>query len=245
MWATVKPVLVLLPILGLTWLAGILVHLSPAWAYATVGLNSLQGPYIFLVYAACNREVRSALQRVTEKKVVLAVASGDPTPWPAPPRCAPRTTLQPGVPQEDMWLSEAPPAPGSSKPSPHHRTQEIGEAGWQAGLGSDRSCRPWGPGLGSGPECQGHQVEGGAIAKVAKGEGGGVGAQPVPSGGPPYPFCPRAVELTALTEHNSGMGPPPLGPNTSHLAPVVRSIHTNLPQPRDWCGPPTPYRALA
>ncbi|KFO19444.1 Putative G-protein coupled receptor 144 [Fukomys damarensis] len=104
--ATVKPVLVLLPILGLTWLAGILVHLSPAWAYATVGLNSLQGPYIFLVYAACNREVRSALQRVTEKKVVLAVASGDPTPWPAPPRCAPRTTLQPGVPQEDMWLSE-------------------------------------------------------------------------------------------------------------------------------------------
>ncbi|XP_003312327.4 LOW QUALITY PROTEIN: adhesion G-protein coupled receptor D2 [Pan troglodytes] len=67
-WATVKPVLVLLPVLGLTWLAGILVHLSPAWAYAAVGLNSIQGLYIFLVYAACN-EVRSALQRMAEKKV--------------------------------------------------------------------------------------------------------------------------------------------------------------------------------
>ncbi|XP_076984170.1 adhesion G protein-coupled receptor D2, partial [Tamandua tetradactyla] len=68
LWATVKPVLVLLPILGLTWLAGLLVHLSPAWTYAAVGLNSLQGPYIFLVYAAYNREVRSALQRMAERK---------------------------------------------------------------------------------------------------------------------------------------------------------------------------------
>jgi len=42
--ATVKPVLVLLPVLGLTWLVGVLVHLSPAWAYAAVGLNSLQVP---------------------------------------------------------------------------------------------------------------------------------------------------------------------------------------------------------
>ena len=39
-----KPVLVLLPVLGLTWLVGLLVHLSPAWAYAAVGLNSLQVP---------------------------------------------------------------------------------------------------------------------------------------------------------------------------------------------------------
>uniref|UniRef100_A0A2K6TDN4 Adhesion G protein-coupled receptor D2 n=1 Tax=Saimiri boliviensis boliviensis TaxID=39432 RepID=A0A2K6TDN4_SAIBB len=69
--ATVKPVLVLLPVLGLTWLVGILVHLSPAWAYAAVGLNSVQGPYIFLVYGACNEEVRSALQRMAEKKVAV------------------------------------------------------------------------------------------------------------------------------------------------------------------------------
>nr|XP_021529792.1 LOW QUALITY PROTEIN: adhesion G-protein coupled receptor D2 [Aotus nancymaae] len=70
-WATVKPVLVLLPILGLTWLVGILVHLSPTWAYAAVGLNSVQGPYIFLVYGTCNEEVRSALQRMAEKKVAV------------------------------------------------------------------------------------------------------------------------------------------------------------------------------
>uniref|UniRef100_G3TL16 G-protein coupled receptors family 2 profile 2 domain-containing protein n=1 Tax=Loxodonta africana TaxID=9785 RepID=G3TL16_LOXAF len=71
--ATVKPVLVLLPILGLTWLVGILVHLSPASAYTAVGLNSFQGPYIFLVYAACNRAVRSALQRMTEKTAAQAI----------------------------------------------------------------------------------------------------------------------------------------------------------------------------
>ncbi|XP_039717390.1 adhesion G protein-coupled receptor D2 [Pteropus medius] len=72
MWATVKPVLVLLPVLGLTWLVGLLVHLSPAWAYAAVGLNSFQGPYIFLVYAAYNGEVQSALQRMAEKKAAEA-----------------------------------------------------------------------------------------------------------------------------------------------------------------------------
>ncbi|XP_022356064.1 adhesion G-protein coupled receptor D2 [Enhydra lutris kenyoni] len=71
-WAMVKPVLVLLPVLGLTWLVGVLVHLSPAWAYAAVGLNSFQGPYIFLVYAAYNGEVRSALQKMTEKKATEA-----------------------------------------------------------------------------------------------------------------------------------------------------------------------------
>ncbi|XP_048668757.1 adhesion G-protein coupled receptor D2 [Marmota marmota marmota] len=77
MWATVKPVLVLLPILGLTWLVGILVHLSPVWAYIAVGLNSFQGPYIFLVYAAYNGEVRSALQR--KKAAALAVGQAGPT----------------------------------------------------------------------------------------------------------------------------------------------------------------------
>ncbi|XP_037601581.1 adhesion G-protein coupled receptor D2 [Cebus imitator] len=87
-WATMKPVLVLLPVLGLTWLVGILVHLSPAWAYAAVGLNSVQGPYIFLVYGACNEEVQSALQRMAEKKSCASPASRGtslrpPGPWEA------------------------------------------------------------------------------------------------------------------------------------------------------------------
>ncbi|KFV60114.1 putative G-protein coupled receptor 144, partial [Tyto alba] len=41
-WATAKPILVLLPVLGLTWVCGVLVHLSIVWAYVFIGLNSLQ-----------------------------------------------------------------------------------------------------------------------------------------------------------------------------------------------------------
>ncbi|NWY68684.1 AGRD2 protein, partial [Erithacus rubecula] len=41
-WAAAKPVLVLLPVLGLTWLCGVLVHLSIVWAYVFIVLNSLQ-----------------------------------------------------------------------------------------------------------------------------------------------------------------------------------------------------------
>ncbi|NWS20010.1 AGRD2 protein, partial [Pachyramphus minor] len=67
-WATAKPVLVLLPVLGLTWVCGVLVHLSIIWAYVFIVLNSLQGLYIFLVYAIYNSEVRNAIQRMKDKK---------------------------------------------------------------------------------------------------------------------------------------------------------------------------------
>ncbi|NXB37107.1 AGRD2 protein, partial [Eulacestoma nigropectus] len=67
-WATAKPVLVLLPVLGLTWVCGVLVHLSIVWAYVFIVLNSLQGLYIFLVYAIYNSEVRNAIQRMKDKK---------------------------------------------------------------------------------------------------------------------------------------------------------------------------------
>ncbi|KFO87517.1 putative G-protein coupled receptor 144, partial [Buceros rhinoceros silvestris] len=42
LWATAKPVLVLLPVLGLTWACGVLVHLSIVCAYVFIVLNSLQ-----------------------------------------------------------------------------------------------------------------------------------------------------------------------------------------------------------
>nr|XP_060613770.1 adhesion G-protein coupled receptor D2 [Anolis sagrei ordinatus] len=71
-WATAKPVLVLLPVLGLTWVCGVLVHLSVTWAYIFIVLNSLQGLYIFLVYAIYNSEVRNAIQRMKEKKKALS-----------------------------------------------------------------------------------------------------------------------------------------------------------------------------
>ncbi|NXC42487.1 AGRD2 protein, partial [Penelope pileata] len=67
-WATAKPILVLLPVLGLTWVCGVLVHLSIVWAYVFIVLNSLQGLYIFLVYAIYNSEVRNAIQRMKDKK---------------------------------------------------------------------------------------------------------------------------------------------------------------------------------
>ncbi|NXJ02730.1 AGRD2 protein, partial [Psophia crepitans] len=67
-WATAKPILVLLPVLGLTWVCGVLVHLSVIWAYVFIVLNSLQGLYIFLVYAIYNSEVRNAIQRMKDKK---------------------------------------------------------------------------------------------------------------------------------------------------------------------------------
>ncbi|XP_028571058.2 adhesion G protein-coupled receptor D2 isoform X3 [Podarcis muralis] len=71
-WATAKPVLVLLPVLGLTWVCGVLVHVSITWAYIFIVLNSLQGLYIFLVYAIYNSEVRNAIQRMKEKKKALS-----------------------------------------------------------------------------------------------------------------------------------------------------------------------------
>ena len=37
-----RPVLILLPVLGLTWLCGVLVHLSMAVAYAFIILNAFQ-----------------------------------------------------------------------------------------------------------------------------------------------------------------------------------------------------------
>uniref|UniRef100_A0A8B9F7F7 Adhesion G protein-coupled receptor D2 n=1 Tax=Amazona collaria TaxID=241587 RepID=A0A8B9F7F7_9PSIT len=50
-WATAKPILVLLPVLGLTWVCGVLVHLSVIWAYVFIVLNSLQvspAPHMYL-----------------------------------------------------------------------------------------------------------------------------------------------------------------------------------------------------
>nr|XP_023696450.1 adhesion G-protein coupled receptor D2 isoform X2 [Paramormyrops kingsleyae]XP_023696451.1 adhesion G-protein coupled receptor D2 isoform X2 [Paramormyrops kingsleyae] len=71
-WAATRPVLILLPVLGLTWICGILVHLSVVLAYLFIALNAFQGLYIFLVYAIYNSEVRTAITRIQEKRKALS-----------------------------------------------------------------------------------------------------------------------------------------------------------------------------
>ncbi|XP_077418660.1 adhesion G protein-coupled receptor D2 isoform X2 [Vanacampus margaritifer] len=71
-WAVTRPVLILLPVLGLTWLCGVLVHLSVVIAYIFSALNAFQGLYIFLVYAVYNSEVRNAIKRIKEKRKALS-----------------------------------------------------------------------------------------------------------------------------------------------------------------------------
>ncbi|KAI1900655.1 hypothetical protein AGOR_G00052150 [Albula goreensis] len=71
-WAATRPVLILLPVLGLTWLCGVLVHLSSVLAYLFIALNAFQGLYIFLVYAVYNSEVRNAIRRIKEKRKALS-----------------------------------------------------------------------------------------------------------------------------------------------------------------------------
>ncbi|XP_037105520.1 adhesion G-protein coupled receptor D2 isoform X1 [Syngnathus acus] len=69
--AAVKAVLVLLPILGLTWLCGVLVPFSIVMAYIFILLNSLQGLFIFLIYGVYNTEVRTTVNRIKERRKAL------------------------------------------------------------------------------------------------------------------------------------------------------------------------------
>ncbi|GCC27677.1 hypothetical protein chiPu_0006103 [Chiloscyllium punctatum] len=71
-WTAIKPVVILLPVLGLTWFCGVLVHFNIVLAYIFVALNSFQGLYIFLVYGVYNSEVRNAIKRMKEKRKALS-----------------------------------------------------------------------------------------------------------------------------------------------------------------------------
>ncbi|XP_068617019.1 adhesion G-protein coupled receptor D2 [Brachionichthys hirsutus] len=71
-WAVTRPVLILLPVLGLTWFCGLLVHMSVVVAYIFILLNAFQGLYIFFVYAVYNSEVRNAIKRIKEKRKALS-----------------------------------------------------------------------------------------------------------------------------------------------------------------------------
>ncbi|XP_040898830.1 adhesion G-protein coupled receptor D2 [Toxotes jaculatrix] len=105
-WAVTRPVLILLPVLGLTWLCGVLVHLSVVVAYVFIALNAFQGLYIFLVYAVYNSEVRNAIKRIKEKRKALSFTNcSQPTSF-LPSQRAPITS----------WC-RSPPTPSSPETS--------------------------------------------------------------------------------------------------------------------------------
>ncbi|XP_068590357.1 adhesion G-protein coupled receptor D2 isoform X2 [Cebidichthys violaceus] len=105
-WAVTRPVLILLPVLGLTWLCGVLVHLSIVVAYIFIVLNALQGLYIFFVYAVYNSEVRNAIKRIKEKRKALSFTNcSQPTSF-LPSQRAPITS----------W-GRSPPTPSSPETS--------------------------------------------------------------------------------------------------------------------------------
>ncbi|XP_019904393.2 adhesion G-protein coupled receptor D2 isoform X4 [Esox lucius] len=127
--AAVKAVLVLLPVLGLTWLCGVLVPFSTAMAYVFILLNSLQGLFIFLIYGVCNTEVRSAVNRIKERRKAQnfsncgisrpssSVTSYKPSSTPTPPPTSPRGSI-PG--EEGDKISSYQPSSLPEPTSPHH-----------------------------------------------------------------------------------------------------------------------------
>ncbi|KAK6314493.1 hypothetical protein J4Q44_G00159520 [Coregonus suidteri] len=118
--AAVKAVLVLLPILGLTWLCGVLVPFSIVMAYVFIFLNSLQGLFIFLIYGVCNTEVRSTVKRIKERRKALHFsncASSRPSSSLTSSRPASSPTPSPQGPQGPS-LDEGGDKTCSGKPSP-------------------------------------------------------------------------------------------------------------------------------
>ncbi|XP_049906270.1 adhesion G-protein coupled receptor D2 isoform X2 [Epinephelus moara] len=105
-WAVTRPVLILLPVLGLTWLCGVLVHLSVVVAYLFIALNALQGLYIFLVYAVYNSEVRNAIKRIREKRKALSFTN-----------CSKPTSFQPSQRAPITSWGRSQPTPSSAETS--------------------------------------------------------------------------------------------------------------------------------
>ncbi|XP_044124477.1 adhesion G-protein coupled receptor D2 [Bufo gargarizans] len=108
-WATAKPIIVLLPVLGLTWLCGVLVHISVIWAYIFIFLNAFQGLYIFLIYGIYNSEVRNAIQRMKEKKKALSFTNcSQPTNYLSSPRNTTTDIGKPNITRPKSSLSDVP-----------------------------------------------------------------------------------------------------------------------------------------
>ncbi|XP_052244854.1 adhesion G protein-coupled receptor L4-like [Dreissena polymorpha] len=70
---------VLLPVVGLTWVFGVLAINDDMWIFQYIFaiLNGLQGFFIFLFYCVLNRQVRDALRRRQDRKRSLQTLSSD------------------------------------------------------------------------------------------------------------------------------------------------------------------------
>ena len=66
----IKGVIFLLPILGVTWVFGVVAvnHDTIAFQYIFTVLNSFQGLFIFLFHCVFNKDVRAAVQKLRKKK---------------------------------------------------------------------------------------------------------------------------------------------------------------------------------
>ncbi|XP_062605232.1 adhesion G-protein coupled receptor G7-like [Saccostrea cucullata] len=70
--SSVKGAIFLLPLLGLTWIFGLMAVNKDTiiFQYLFAVFNSLQGFFVFLFHCVCNSEVRQALQRLREKRIL-------------------------------------------------------------------------------------------------------------------------------------------------------------------------------
>ncbi|XP_063970899.1 adhesion G-protein coupled receptor D1-like [Lytechinus pictus] len=75
----VKAMIVLLPIMGLTWVVGFLAvnRAKVIFLYAFIVLNCLQGVFIFFIHFFRNTEVRKAFRRQLDKWAVSQSFKGD------------------------------------------------------------------------------------------------------------------------------------------------------------------------
>ncbi|XP_061170943.1 uncharacterized protein LOC133180430 [Saccostrea echinata] len=70
--SSIKGAIFLLPLLGLTWIFGLMAVNEDTiiFQYLFAIFNSLQGFFVFLFHCVCNSEVRQALQRLREKRIL-------------------------------------------------------------------------------------------------------------------------------------------------------------------------------
>ncbi|XP_028517757.1 adhesion G-protein coupled receptor D1-like [Exaiptasia diaphana] len=75
MRAALKGVIILLPLLGLTWLFGLISVNSETivFQYLFAILNSLQGAFIFIFNYALNKEVRSSFRRTLQRTTTTSL----------------------------------------------------------------------------------------------------------------------------------------------------------------------------